>query len=647
MRRTRPCSGARALAASGTAGAAEIARARTAAFDAWFGALADGAPGSSVWWDLDEEGERRVSEGLEHAVLRRLEEASAAERGAWVERFGSAANLALGEVATDRAALAWIERAYPGTPAAATAALQACDLALESGRARDALAFVARGRRHARLADSQALRAAFDARERYATRAQSPALPAPSWTTATSLEYAGGLALRDQAQRPLTRVPDPSRGIRPGLAFLADGRVAVQTGRRVHVLRLAENGELERQSVFEPGELLQGMEPWVDARTVPNYAPGWPLLPVGDGDALVLVQGRTVPGGDSNALVCVRPPPDAPRPGPDLSRALVPELQWAVVGNQHLDGAGRVSEIEALSSLVDFEFQPGPLVSGERVIVQGREFDGEVRAWILAFDRASGRLLYRHLLASGADVTIDPGRLLGGTLGPRLAGQPLLALSAADGRAEERVFVGTHLGVGVLLDALDGRRCWSIKGRRRAPKDEGWDGGRPHLGPAVEDRPPCILWAGADSDRIYPLQAGPLRPGSAGASGPAGLFVAPPRALSESRVLLGGNAEEFVVHGMAGGERTIALRRPGADRIDALYVGPEEELRGTGLVSAERVVACSDRGLYLLDRSRELYLLDYAPLPSVGQGPAGGSLAARGASVLVCGLDAIWSYRAD
>jgi hypothetical protein len=75
-------------------------------------------------------------------------------------------------------------------------------------------------------------------------------------------------------------------------------------------------------------------------------------------------------------------------------------------------------------------------------------------------------------------------------------------------------------------------------------------------------------------------------------------------------------------------------------------LGPKERFAGEGLVSPTRALFASDRGLYLLDRTRDLYLLDYAPLvpPLQGLPPAGGTVRARGEWICVLGTATLWVF---
>jgi hypothetical protein len=145
-----------------------------------------------------------------------------------------------------------------------------------------------------------------------------------------------------------------------------------------------------------------------------------------------------------------------------------------------------------------------------------------------------------------------------------------------------------------------------------------------------------------DSDRLYALR--PELPASAPDEA-AAVLAGPPAPLRDASALLGGSAGEYLVLGSTGRERTVSLRRPGRDRVDALDLGEDERFAGLGLVSEERVWIATDRSVYLFDRSRELYLLDAADLPEIA-GAGGGDLVARGPHVLVVGPSAIWSFLA-
>jgi hypothetical protein len=253
----------------------------------------------------------------------------------------------------------------------------------------------------------------------------------------------------------------------------------------------------------------------------------------------------------------------------------------------------------------------------------------QLESSLLALDLETGRPLWRRFLARGVELVRDTGRLSSGDT-QRAPGQPLLAL-------EGLVFCGTHLGAAALVDPTDGRLVWTLLSRRRDPERLAWTGWTPE--PPV---PPgttagsTLLWAPVDSDMLYGLEAraSPQSPSRSP-------LVFPPRAAGEALALLGGDAAEALVLARAGVRRTLsAWDAQTGGRRDALYLAPDESFSGAGLVSPQRALFASDRGVYLFDRTRELYLLDYEPL----QGPpkGGGDVYARGERVYVVGREGFW-----
>jgi hypothetical protein len=237
-------------------------------------------------------------------------------------------------------------------------------------------------------------------------------------------------------------------------------------------------------------------------------------------------------------------------------------------------------------------------------------------------------------IASGADLY--PERRFAADL--RLSAEPLLVVDAL---AEARVFAGSNLGAGALLDVLNGEPCWTVKNRRREPRASGWLASPPRRArpPPAE---PHVLWAPPDSDRLYALRGRPL---AAGEAETGDLFAAAPGAKAEAERCLGGAPGQAIVLGGSGGARTISARRNGADRVDALGLSAAETFRNA-LVSSTRVWISTDRGVYLLDRERELYALDHERLPALGRS-SGGDMLGHGPFVLVAGAEALWSLRVE
>jgi len=624
--------------------AAEARRLLGNAFEHWHGAASNSTRGSSVFTETSAVAVRRVTEGLGHALKRRLSGLDPDERLSWVQRFAPSARSALNR-ALDRGGsekeLLELQWRHLGTPGAARAAVIACDRALEAGQQVAARAHIARGVWHAVFSDERPVEEALKDRAAFLSSGNEPRNEREAragWDRARSIEFADSILLVPGRTRPKKR--GPGIGVRPGLCFAGEDRLIVQTPYHIHLIRVGKDGDLERERLFEPEKLLRGFEPWLDERLVRPVPPGWSLSPVTDGQALVFVQGRTLGDGDRNGLLCVNLPDTetVTRHNMDAGPALT-SLSWAIVGDLHIDRRGVVSEIDQLAALPRLEFQPGPVILGQRVFALGRATEGDVRAWLFAFRKGDGTLLWKRLLAKGADVHPDGGRgraaasgLYGG------ASQEILAVTSGQ---EARLFCGTNLGAGALVDALDGAPLWTLKNRRRDARARGWSGS-----PALLGSRGSILWPPADSDRLYSLIDGPLTmDGRASARDIAALFRAPIRPLGEAVALLGGDVEECLVLGRARSSRTVSSRRPGLDRIDGLYLAPEETFAGEGLLGEARILFSTNRGLYLFDRERELYLLDYQRIPHFGGGPAGGDVYARDRTVLILGPDVLWAFR--
>jgi len=625
-----------ALARAAGARPEETERRLDGAFDAWRDALALADAEGVLPHDLESKEAARLGEGVPAAVERRLAALDAAALRRWAERLAPAAEGALAAAGEDEAALLLVRQRFPRTAAGARAALRLGDLALEAGqgsRAR-ALYHLPGGPAEPELQRALAAR-------RAALAPPSPGAEEP-WSTATHAVLADVFTWKEHSELPPAPDAGFERSVRPGLAFLSETELCLQTREELLRLALRPDGEVELVERLHPAELVPGIAP------LPEYSgsrepPGWPLLPLADGaDGVVLVLGRSA-DGDPNALVALDLLP--PRGAGGLALDVLEEpprahLRWAVLGSERIDARGERADVAELAGLGALEFQPGPVLAGELVVVQARDYSGQVRAWCLAFDRRDGRLVWRRALAAGAD-RLPSERLAPSTR--RVAGQPLLALER-DGAPY--VFAGTHLGLGALLSAADGEVLWWFENRRREARAAGWTGERPPLAIDADGDAggvPTILWAPMDSDRVYSLRAGPLGPADEELGG---LWVRPPGPLAGAGALVGGDAEELVVQGSAGAERMLSARRAGLDRRDALALGPHEQFRGRGLLSATRAWTATTRALYLFDRTRELYLLDVVPLPPPGQDPPGGDLYARGDHVLVLGSGALWSLRA-
>ncbi len=602
------------------------------AFESWRRALAESEAGDMVsagsaelWPDVDGTAERRAT-GVAAAVHLRLRRLGPSARKLWRERFEELGDIELAAAGSDPQLLAQVEWRNPLTSAAARAGLALTDLALAEGRRVAAGSWLERAERHAQAGD---LGPPFGpetfARRRDVLAALStelPAAPAFDWRGVAGMELVNILLFEDGGVEGPTVLPAADRGVRPGAVDLGDGRAALQTASQVHLIEL-DTGVV--QGVFEPAKLAPGIAS--GEVVAPRGAPGWPLLPAWDGEALVLVQGTGTPAR-GNAVVAVSPP----EPGDVL-----PRLRWAVREQSVFDADGVATLHPLLDELGIYEFQPGPVVVGQVVVVQvwqrlrdqiGLFGDarftsgGEVRAWLVGLDLQTGEPRFATWLAKG----VARGRSGGGFLQARdriSNGQPL-------GVAGGRAIVPTQLGVVASVDPADGRVDWALRTRRRDAETRSWAAARPLLdGDLVHVAP-------ADSDRLYWLRAG-----LDGAD--EGLLAHPPAAIAQPRCLAGVVGNRSVVLLRSGIRPALALVDPASGNVqEALHLAPEESLAGPPARSGEALVLSTDRGVYVFDCERELYLCASAGLlpDTVVSGPRrprGRSEAGLGGTVHVIG----------
>lgn len=624
------------------------ARIRTEVLEAWHAALVESLPGASVpprplgpradaqspWPDPDGTAERRT-EGVEVAVLRRLGALSKADRAVWTARFSSLAQEELVDAAHSPAHLAEVERRHPATPAAARAGLLLGEQALEAGRLEVARTWFERALHHVRLGGleetlDRGLRQRLDSLD-----GLRPEPPQPgAWARATELRPLQHVALADSG-RQVPTAPELGQGVRPGMCFLDDGLAVVQAPERVF---LFDEPTGQRVADFQPNRLLR--DTWTTAmlQAPRSEAPGWPLLPATDGKHLVLVQGR-LEGQLSNVLMCTTIEDTRGPGGLEDDGPLLPRLRWALWETWRMGPSGQI-DTSGLDLLPGAEFQPGPLVLGSQVLCQVRErsegddqadagfgfqAEGGIRTWLVSFDLTTGRVLWKRFLTKGVELAEGQGRF--GMRSPGVSSAQ--ALVAWDGR----VFAGSHTGAGVLLDAADGRVLWTLKNRRRKAQETGWSGARPPADAAG------LLWAPADGDHAYWLR------GDADLEG-RGLFRQPPQAIGEGRALFAGAGDQALVLSRAGREYTLSGWDAGSGRrFDSPYLGPGETFTGAGTASAQRAYFATQTGLYLADRERELFLIDYAPLNIDGaRVQPGGGVFAHGNHVYVVGPQMLWMF---
>ncbi len=638
----------------------------TEVLERWREALAAAAPGDAVpvgplapedpalreafaqrvaprWPDRDGSFARRT-EDVGEAVQRRLAGLEPAAVALWSERFGGlaeerlAALLAASTPGGPRRAegLAALERELPATRAALRAALALADGALEAGRSATAGVWLERARLHAGfLGDADAL-SAVD-RRALALEALRPAPPPPpAWPRAAGFEA----LLEESHPLVLPGFQKPAAVARlegaPGLAFLGDGRLAVQTTGTVWLL--ADRSVDER--VFEPWRLAFELGQPVP-RTVERTGRDWPMYPVARGDVLYLVEGRA-DGRASNLVQRVRAPRDIE----------LPVAEWSLGGDGlHREDGAHLPLEEVLGAGL-WEFQPGPLLLEDTLYVQARRWDlrgegdevevvgpGEAQAWLLALDARTGTPRWRRLLLRGTD------RVDG--LATRFARGELVRTPARPLRATAgRLLVDTSLGAAFLVECADGRVLTSLRNPRRDPAARGWGAAaRPEVLRVGRDgSPPLLQWAPADGEELIALR--PARDWAPpGSPAPPPLVAAPPLRLGESEVLLGASGREALVLGRAGGRRTLSSHDllSGA-RHDSIYLGRREEPVPGALVTPGAVLFAAGAGLYRLDRGRELYLDAHHPLRLESEFEPGG-LWARGDRVYLLAEGALFTFR--
>ncbi len=566
--------------------------ARERAFDAWRAAIAasgaDGAvaappPGPAP--DADGTLARR-SEDAAWTVMRRLRALDAADRAAWTVRFEPLAAGALTAAGADRARLADVERAFPLTRAASLAALRLADLAHEEGDAWAAGAWRSRARAHGDpLADDVAT--ALARRERDAVR-EPPAERVP-------LEGARALTLAATVELPGRDVPRDFEAPTPGIGAVGDA-VWIHSAGRLFAL--------SAQAVIEHAIDVRALAPADGAPWTASFAEegaAWTdsLVAGAGGSRLVLVVGRAR-DRRSNALVC-------------LDARGEPRVAWAW-GERGLAGpAARADAAAWFAAGSVVEFQHGPVLVGERLVLQmrvwepgedGRAAVDEARcaAWSVALDVRDGGVVWTRHLATGSTAR---GRLRGRMGQAETSALPGLSL-VSDGR---HVVVGTELGVTACADALDGRLAWCVR-TARAPAAGG-------LGGIVlgEDAARVAWFAPRDAGGVlYRARLGPDLDGAGlwtAAPVPFGRVLTPISARGDELLFLSREAGRLVVSreslGTGPTARSVPLAGP---RAPAWCMAAQGTPRGSVLAAADGRVVLLDGAADLRVRS----MLEVEPL---------------------------------
>lgn len=617
---------------------------RDAAFDAWHAALAESASGDAVRAALaldaaHPEGvladpaqlRARCVTGVELAVAERLALAGDDAQRAWTRRFDALAARALAESARDPRAWRAVEREHPRTAAAARAALLLADDAYEHGDAARARGWLARARAHrtqvpegaAEFDTACARRAAvFDAA---AAARDTGAQTSSELDTATALAPVAILAPTHVALLAPTRT---------GSSAPAPSETSVRARERTRVLNGACSAGENAFWIQTPELGLRVVDGRETARVelaplcahaglalAPVFADracDWPLVPASDGARVFLVLGRSSTSGD-NALACVD--------GAELAWA------WTRAGRTPPEdggpawfGPGRV------------EFQPGPVVSGATVFAQVRFWPaqhdadgpardpdsnpdaedgvdaggwsaaldaGRIETYVCAFRARDGALLWSRFLARGALTESAQDRA---NLGIRVLPSPAapLALGAAG------LAVETALGTLSLVDPLDGRLVWTL----RTARARGVERSNPRAAPAFDGE--RIVWRPADGPELAAF--GPLASGDrVGASWSLASARLATLRLDPASAWLGGAPERCVCTCAEGaGWEELAA---GASPSRSLDPGRRDPPLAFGRVTPRRALGVSETGLWLLDRTRELAVLDRRPLAAGDAGP--------------------------
>ena len=564
-------------------------------FAAWEEALEDAERGAWVRWDTRVHWERveeapslwseRRAEGLSSALLIRL--ADEELRAAWVQHVSadSEADLTAAlNLPVERAALplAALSARYPGTSVSARAALWCSDHERARGRTRHAEAWLARAEECAALLGDPALTAAIQARAVDA----APSTP-EAWELADAWEAVDFALLTDD-------LGSPASGLR-GLARWGAEEIFIQSAELAWTLGPRRSARVLslRDVADRAGQPL--------ARNWMRPGSKWRHQPTTDEGVAYCVLGRAR-SERSNVLVAFSLVEGEPSP------------RWSLGpgGWRDSDGALRSALEDALGPGV-WEFQPGPLVVDDLLIVQARRWElsdssgrlsmvdpARAEAAALALELSSGSLVWRTTLARGSEHFGDAGlRFRAAETPSRAAPSPLLCGSS--------LVFATGLGACVALDLADGRAQRAVLGQRiegnetpsRAPVAKGSD---------------RALWIPLGGERAYELALGARHPELRRSP-----FTSPPRRATGWSSMVGARGGRLLVAVTRRGRHQLELTAEGELRPQrSVQLSPGEALAGAHALGASRLLSASDQGLFVFDLDRELYLVGHVPLdPSV------------------------------
>jgi hypothetical protein len=112
--------------------------------------------------------------------------------------------------------------------------------------------------------------------------------------------------------------------------------------------------------------------------------------------------------------------------------------------------------------------------------------ESEARAWVLALEKRSGRLLWKQLLGKGAEIAPEGGS--------RFRGRAFASGAQPLAFAGGRLVVSTHIGIAALVELADGRIQAYFRNsdpRRRIKRSTSTDGG--------------MTWSALEAtDRLHP-----------------------------------------------------------------------------------------------------------------------------------------------
>ncbi len=610
------------------------------ALDAWQLALRQSSPTDWVHgsdpggvaaklWTAARGGPGRLEFGVQAAVAHRLMQLEPSEQSAWVDRFGPLAKDALERSPFDAEGLKRLEYRFPLTRAASHAALRLADLELERGAHARAQTWLDRAAWHQHLTGSNATWT--DHLKARGWQSHGPQeRPTPKNLSDLKLVRAVRLEARP-GRLPQGETPTLGLGLIPGLAAMDDGSIVVQTPRTViHLSAAYLDGEAGNAQVQGLASITQEgpLRP-----LTPSSSGGWPLMPLTRGSEVFLVVDRARSGSiryglpipsRSNHLICLQAAADG-----EL------EVVWRRSSDGLFDAEGTLlGDLEPRGA---WEFQPGPILVDDLLIcvarampeptVAGEEGDerarggpGEAFLNLMAFHAGDGSLAYSVPFAKASDLVLRDASSVS-------QGIPTVCMPLAFDPNSGQVLVASHHGLITTFDATDGRARWSLRTRRRNPRERGWPGSRR---PSISE---LTAWvAPFDSDFLYTLDLrrqalSPLKEDPT----PKGLRLDLVHADTTGKAFLG----------RRGRHETLWYEpKAGAAQYSA-FLGRQEHLTGTLARTRDAWLFASTRGLYVLDPAREWAFTHHYPLQDQGAG-IGGNVYTLGDRVLVLGEDTLW-----